>query len=606
MVQAIFHTNYKKKKKMKVSIESTKIIRELLSEQEPSKQAKGINYDDTGTLLSNVISGCQGVNFLKGRPIKAMTKTSPADSAGVALMYKFPDVIKSGKENVAFAAADAGAGNTVIVFGMQDPNIPENALLGYTLRNGAVADRIVGGIAKGCQYVQKIQDVGQAQLSAYDKAKLDDFMRIQGGLFTTTDPKDPLNYREYKMKDLKDADGRPLLQNPGEGIVWKKVGAGKAEMGNIADEIDDFMKIQGFTQKKPPIGSDEANYGFYLKDVQGDLPSLSIDPELRNKLIYFPDPNYISEYGGSVLTPDKKTCKMVIDRLSKCKNATNKAGCTKNLFRDKFIALSCGDKNYVEGPFGRGDEYREIAGDAGPYGLARLARARGQVKFQGMTENLDRKINRILNENFRNLSYNRPKVKFDKVVVETLADQLVLSAYFDLKRDLKTFGRLNESIAGDAISAVGDKVGGFVSGIGSALGSGLGDKLWQAGKETVAKKIIAYLGFDPQSYMALLLVNIFANLEVSEYGEFINNCEKFSAIITKSALEAWLDKAAQSMGTGDGGVTTFVYSALKNTVTETAANTTPFKRLEGLVGKVVCSIVEGIRDGISSGDISIF
>lgn len=590
---------------MEVSKEITKIIRDVLSEQEPSKQAKGVDFNDTGTLLSNVINGCPTISFLKGKPIKAMTKSKPADSAGVPLMTKFADVYNSGKENVAFATSDDGKGNIIIIFGMQDPNIPENALLGYNLRTGATADRIVGGMAKGCQYVQKIQDVGQSQLSAYDKAKLEDFMRIQGGLFTTTDPKDPLNYREYKMKDLKDADGRPLLQNPGEGIVWKKVGAGKAEMGNVADEIEQFMNVQGFTQKKPPIGSDEANYGFYLKDVQGDLPSLNIDPELRNKLIYFPDPNYTSEYGGSVLTPDKKTCKAVIDRLYKCKNATNKAGCTQNLFRDKFIALSCGDKKYIEGPFGRGDEYKQIAGDAGPYGLARLARARGQVKFQGMTESLDRKINRVLNEDFKKLSFNKPKYTFDRDLVESIADQLVLSAYFDLQKDLKKVARLTENtIAGDAISAAGGIVDKASAGLGSFvsnLGDGLGDKLWQAGKETLAKKIIAWAGFDPKSYMSLLLVNLFANLEPSEYKEFINNCEKFSAVITKSALEAWLDKAIQSMGTGDGGLTTFVYSALKNTVTETAANTEAFRRLEGLAGKVVCSVIDGIKESGSFG-----
>ena len=102
--------------------------------------------------------------------------------------------------------------------------------------------------------------------------------------------------------------------------------------------------------------------------------------------------------------------------------------------------------------------------------------------------------------------------------------------------------------------------------------------------------------------MSLLLVNIFANLDVKDYGNFIKDCEKFSAIITKSALEAWLDKAAQSMGTGDGGITTFVYSALKNTVTETAANTEPFRRLEGLAGKIVCSVIDGVRESGIFGD----
>ena len=195
--------------------------------------------------------------------------------------------------------------------------------------------------------------MGQAQLSAYDRSRLDAFIRKQEGLFTSTDPNDPLNYKEYKMKNLKDADGLPLLQNPGEGVVWKKVEQDQGTMGDVAGEVDDFMKEQGFTKNKPNVKYDEANYGFYLKDVQGDLPSLSIDPDIRNTGIYFPDPSYTSEYGGSVLNPDRKACKSVIKRLYDCKTKTNKAGCSANLFRDKFIALSCGDKNFIEGPFGK-------------------------------------------------------------------------------------------------------------------------------------------------------------------------------------------------------------------------------------------------------------
>ena len=40
----------------------------------------------------------------------------------------------------------------------------------------------------------------------------------------------------------------------------------------------------------------------------------------------------------------------------------------------------------------------------------------------------------------------------------------------------------------------------------------------------------------------------------------------------------------------------FVYSALKNTVTETAAQTSVFKRLEGLAERFVCPLVQGIDD----------
>ena len=583
----------------------SKKLTQILLEQEASKETKGVNVSDTGKVLQNTINFCQGISFLKDKAIKSMSRTSPKDTtSGQPLMAKFKDVYNSGKESVAFASGDDGSGNIIVVFGMQDPNLTDQALLGYRVTTGAVADRITDGIAKGCQYLQKIEDVGQAQLSAYDRSRLDAFIKKQGGLFTSTDPKDPLNYREYKMKNLKDADGLPLLQSPGEGVVWKKVEQDQGTMGDVAGEVDDFMKEQGFTKNKPKAGTDEANYGFYLKDVQGDLPSLSIDPDIRNTGIYFPDPSYTSEYGGSVLTPDRKACKSVIKRLYDCKTKTNKAGCSANLFRDKFIALSCGDKNFIEGPFGKGDEYKAIFSDPGPYGLANLNRARGKAKYSSMTESLNKKINKRLNEDFKKLSFNKKKIQFDNQLVESLADQLVVSALFDLQKDFKKFQRLDENAITDFLSNAGSKAfeGGknLVGNLGSKLGTGLS----QGFKETIAKKIIGWAGFDPNGYFALLIANIFANLEFKDYMNFISDCEKFSEIITKSALEAWLDKAVASMKGGEAGtISTFVYTALKNTVTEAAANTPAFRALEGMATKIVCGIIEGVKE---SGIITSF
>jgi hypothetical protein len=583
----------------------SKKLTQILLEQEASKETKGVDVSDTGKVLQNTINFCQGISFLKDKAIKSMSKTSPKDTtSGQPLMAKFKDVYNSGKESVAFASGDDGSGNIIVVFGMQDPNLTDRALLGYRVTTGAVADRITDGIAKGCQYLQKIEDVGQAQLSAYDRSRLDAFIKKQGGLFTSTDPKDPLNYREYKMKNLKDADGLPLLQSPGEGVVWKKVEQDQGTMGDVAGEVDDFMKEQGFTKNKPKAGTDEANYGFYLKDVQGDLPSLSIDPDIRNTGIYFPDPSYTSEYGGSVLTPDRKACKSVIKRLYDCKTKTNKAGCSANLFRDKFIALSCGDKNFIEGPFGKGDEYKAIFSDPGPYGLANLNRARGKAKYSSMTESLNKKINKRLNEDFKRLSFNKKKIQFDNQLVESLADQLVVSALFDLQKDFKKFQRLDENEITDFLSSAGGKAleGGknLLGNLGSKLGTGLS----QGFKEVIAKKIIQWAGFDPNGYLALLVANIFANLEFKDYMNFINDCEKFSEIITKSALEAWLDKAVASMKGGDfGNLSSFVYSALKNTVTEAAADTPAFRTLEGMATKVVCGIIEGVKE---SGIITSF
>jgi hypothetical protein len=204
-----------------------------------------------------------------------------------------------------------------------------------------------------------------------------------------------------------------------------------------------------------------------------------------------------------------------------------------------------------------------------------------QRQIPGVNETLELKINKILNEEHKQFSFvKKDQPKFEQQLVEDLSTQLVLSAYFDLQKSLKKATRLNENVFGD---------------VAGALGSGLGNKLFQGGKEVIAKKIIGYLGFDTNTFIGLLVVNLFANLEFKDYPIILKDCNKYTAIIVKSALEAWLDLAAQKMG--GGSMEGFVYSALKNTVTETAANTTVFKKLEKLASSMVCPLIEGIKEG---------
>ena len=66
-------------------------------------------------------------------------------------------------------------------------------------------------------------------------------------------------------------------------------------------------------------------------------------------------------------------------------------------------------------------------------------------------------------------------------------------------------------------------------------------------------------------------------------------------IITKSLLEAYLDKLAV-----EEGFDSFVYSAIKNMVTETAANTSAFKFLEDKVSQIVCPILSSLSDIVLS------
>jgi hypothetical protein len=244
----------------------SKILNRILLEQTENegKQTQGININDTVGVLQKVQSGCN-LDFIKNRPINSMTK-------GDKLWNIFPGLSKTGKQSLAWVSGKDGD-NLIVVIGAQDPNITTPALLGYRVVSGQIPSRIEGGVGKNCRELQELSSVGQVMLSAYDKSRLDAYVKKRGATYTTARPENTLGYKEYKMKDLLDDNGQPLLQNPGEGSVWIQTKSGTEQMGNVAGESYKYMKDQGLTTTKPPVGSFAANLGFTLQTLKDDIPS---------------------------------------------------------------------------------------------------------------------------------------------------------------------------------------------------------------------------------------------------------------------------------------------------------------------------------------------
>jgi hypothetical protein len=118
----------------------------------------------------------------------------------------------------------------------------------------------------------------------------------------------------------------------------------------------------------------------------------------------------------------------------------------------------------------------------------------------------------------------------------------------------------------------------------------LGGGLTQGIKEQIASYVVKMLGFDDKSYWSKALINAFANVDFKDFPRLFKDCKFASLILTKSLLEAYLDQFAAK-----SGFDSFIYKALKNIVTETAANTTPFMKLSDLVSKLVCPILQQVQ-----------
>jgi hypothetical protein len=545
---------------------STILNRILLEQTEEGKQTQGIDINNTVGVLQKVQSGCN-LEFIKNRPINSMTK-------GDKLWNIFPGLSKTGKQSLAWVSGKDGD-NLIVVMGVQDPNLTSPGLLGYRVISGQVPTRIEGGVGKGCRELQELSAVGQVMLSAYDKSRLDAYVSKRGATYTTARPENTLGYKEYKMKDLLDDNNKPLLQNPGEGSVWIQTKSGTEKMGNVAQESYKYMSDQGLTTTKPPVGSFAANLGFTLQTLKDDIPSLTIDPNADLAEIYFPDPERVNLY------PDKQLCKTTIKKLATCsgrggeQEAMQKFGssCTENLVANKFIALMCQNRNFVGGAIGLGDEYDQLLRSTAPTGLFKLNKAKGTAKYSSgvKTENIENRINQILNEQHKNFTFNK-KQDTNELVLEFYKD-----FYKTVVKDIRNRNseNLNENVMGD---------------IAGAFSFNLGGGLTQGIKEQIASYVVKMLGFDDKSYWSKALINAFANVDFKDFPRLFKDCKFASLILTKSLLEAYLDQFAAK-----SGFDSFIYKALKNIVTETAANTTPFMKLSDLVSKLVCPILQQVQ-----------
>lgn len=564
------------------------ILSKILNEEDlPGKTARGINYNDTFLVLNNAKSSkstsCASLKFLGG--VKSMTQSSPIDG-NVPLMNKFVEIYNMKPDAVAYATGKNGNEN-IVVFGIVDTNTQsgKKGLLAYYLISGQKPQRLPGGAGTGCAELQRFKDYGQADLSEYNKAVLDSYLKRYGNMYTNAEPSNMSNYIPVELRDLRQDNKQLPWDGDPQGKVWKKVEGGSQQFLDNAEETDKIMKEQGFTDIQPS-NQTELGLGFTLKSAKDNLGTMGIDASVATTKAYWPTRN-----GGVVFDPTPDQCREFVRLLKACKNndkSVTKDQCNENLIQRKLSTISCNKKGMFKagGILGLKDDFENLIGDPTYYGLQNLATGLGTVTQRIYTaeSTLEFKINNLLNEEHRKFSFNEVKkhqYNFNKELVEDFSSQLVLSAYFDLQKSMKKLNRLNENIVGDILGGLGSK---------------LGDKIMGGAKEALITMVVKKLGFKTDDFITLLIINVGANLDFADYKEFLTNCSKFTKVIVKSALEAWLDMAVKKMGSGSMSMEGFVYSALKNTVTETAAQTSVFKRLEGLADRFVCPLIENLDD----------
>ena len=243
----------------------SKILNQILLEQENKSQARGINYKDTYQVLNSgknsVDASCASLKGLG--EIKQMTPTFPIADDKTPIIRKFKEINDlNPSDGVAYASIKAGNDN-VIVFGVVDPNTQsgQRGLYAYTLVQGQPPQRRIGGAGTGCIELQKFEDVGKTPLSEYDKAIVDSLFGKFNVLYDTPDKTQMGNYEKVFLKDI------PGVRNPQNGFIWVQKSAALQKFRNTNVDVNNTLIEQGFTATQP-AQNQGGKFGFSLGMVQ--------------------------------------------------------------------------------------------------------------------------------------------------------------------------------------------------------------------------------------------------------------------------------------------------------------------------------------------------
>ena len=375
----------------------SKILRRVLLEDDEKKQARGNDEAGQYDLLNGVMQNCPTLN-LKGRSIRFLEGNE---------LDKFTDLKNTGVDPVYYVSQQYGD-LMYIIFGVKDPNVKEPALFAYSLTpSGEEAEpkKVPNGSGRWCEQLKNIEDLGQVYLSPKAKAQFDALISTEGAAYASlTKPQaEDINlYKEVPYKDLQYSDGTPAF-NPvpaEDGYAWVKTGA-KYTTANLPDALTGMVETQGFTFNQPTdISADENRYSFYLKDIMNDFPALMSQKDaIRPNQIIFPKADLM-------VPPNRQTCRAAIKKLDYCLKSSTGVDCQKDLLKNKITVLRCGDLKMVGGVLGLKDEYQNVLRRGAPYGVADLARVLGKAQYGSVQkESLDKKINHILNEQFKKFRF---------------------------------------------------------------------------------------------------------------------------------------------------------------------------------------------------------
>lgn len=163
------------------------------------------------------------------------------------------------------------------------------------------------------------------------------------------------------------------------------------------------------------------------------------------------------------------------------------------------------------------------------------------------------------------------------------------------------FGGLT-SIGGKAMDMGSDLVQGItdlpskaknVANTVTSVGKSVGTGLIETFKKQIAKYLVSKLNIDPNSFMALVIVNFFVNLDFRDYKKVFADCEFTCSLLSESLVDALIEQMRIKLN-----LDSITYSVIQDTVMDQLKQVDTIQAISDKLNGFVCPHLQDARNMI--------
>ena len=160
------------------------------------------------------------------------------------------------------------------------------------------------------------------------------------------------------------------------------------------------------------------------------------------------------------------------------------------------------------------------------------------------------------------------------------------------------YGLLTKSILleVDRLKSEGYSIESIQQGLNEGMLDQIGDAMTKGVKDKIAQGIISGLGFDPQSFSALVIRNAFALAPVSDYPKIMTgDCDVITGLIGQSVIKTFVDQFTNKYVADN-----FLTSSLKFGIMEAIEQSNIGQYVEKAIKPEICKLIKKGWSSISS------